>query len=58
MRTCELLFIAGLGLAPAAGCGQKCRYQESKTFTAVMFFFTLAEAGDSGKLRSITIPAQ
>lgn len=34
MRTCNLLFIIGLGLVLAAGCGQKYRHEEGRTFTA------------------------
>ena len=33
-------------------------WQTKRALTAVMFFFTLAETGDSGKLPLITIPAQ
>jgi len=32
--------------------------QTKRALTAVMFFFTLAETGDTGKLPLITIPAQ
>jgi hypothetical protein len=33
-------------------------WQTKRALTAVVFFFTLAETGDSGKLPLITIPAQ
>jgi hypothetical protein len=33
-------------------------WQTKRALTAVMFFFTLAETGDTGKLPLITIPAQ
>lgn len=33
-------------------------WQTKRALTAVMFFFTLAETGDAGKLPLITIPAQ
>jgi hypothetical protein len=33
-------------------------FQTKRALTAVMFFFTLAETGDTGKLPLITIPAQ
>ena len=33
-------------------------WQTKRAMTAIMFFFTLAETGDSGKLPLITIPAQ
>jgi hypothetical protein len=33
-------------------------WQTKRALTAVMFFFTLAETGDNGKLPLITIPAQ
>lgn len=33
-------------------------FQTKRALTAVMFFFTLAETGDTGKLPMITIPAQ
>ena len=33
-------------------------WKTKRALTAVMFFFTLAETGDSGKLPLITIPAQ
>ncbi len=33
-------------------------WQTKRVLTAVMFFFTLAETGDTGKLPLITIPAQ
>lgn len=33
-------------------------WQSKRALTAVMFFFTLAETGDTGKLPLITIPAQ
>ena len=33
-------------------------WQAQRALTAVMFFFTLAETGDTGKLPLITIPAQ
>ena len=33
-------------------------YQTKRALTAVMFFFTLADTGDSGKLPLVTIPAQ
>lgn len=32
--------------------------QTKRVMTAIMFFFTLAETGDAGKLPLITIPAQ
>jgi Protein of unknown function, DUF481 len=35
MRTRNLLLTIGLGLVLAAGCGQKFRHQEGKTFTAL-----------------------
>jgi hypothetical protein len=33
-------------------------WQTKRALTAVMFFFTLADTGDTGKLPLITIPAQ
>lgn len=33
-------------------------WQTKRTLTAIMFFFTLAEAGGGEKLPMITIPAQ
>jgi hypothetical protein len=33
-------------------------WQTKRALTAVMYFFTLAETGDSGKLPLITVPAQ
>jgi hypothetical protein len=33
-------------------------FQTKRALTAIMFFFTLAETGDTGKLPLITIPAQ
>jgi hypothetical protein len=33
-------------------------WQSKRALTAVMFFFTLAETGDPGKLPLITSPAQ
>jgi hypothetical protein len=33
-------------------------WQTKRALTAIMFFFTLAETGEPGKLPLITIPAQ
>ena len=33
-------------------------FQTKRALTAVMFFFTLADTGGSGKLPVVTIPAQ
>jgi hypothetical protein len=37
---------------------EDCDWQTKRALTAVMFFFTLAETGESAKLPLITIPAQ
>jgi hypothetical protein len=50
-----------LNASALVGSGVKdVRVEEDKAkgSTAVMFFFTLAETGDTGKLPLITIPAQ